>query len=300
MTPLTFMNFLALIGVTPEPGQRVFWSVAADGVQPSSLTGEDRDIARQMFGDAAEIPVECRRQVAVVKGADVGFSFIGGLRLLHRALTATELGGRGEVRPALCVGPDLRIGRIAVRNALGAAESDASIRRLIEQQSSDGFVLRREDGRRTSVECLPATAGGRALRGRRYVEVLFDEGAFFRDSDYAVNDVDCKRAVISRCVGQFWNGSTPWLETSDVWKTFERNFGNPTDALAARMPTLLVRSDPRVVALVRAERDRDPDSAATEYDCVAPVGSGGFFFDGYAISQCAIDGMPLEMSPEAA
>ena len=295
---MTFVEFCErVLGLTFEPGQKVFWAVAADGVQPCELEGDDRRIARELFGDLDEIPDECRGHVAVVKGADVGFSYFGGLRLLHRALTATELGAPGEIRPALCVGPDLRIGRIAVRNALGAAESVPEIARLIESKSTDGFVLKREGGRFTSVECLPATVGGRALRGRRYVEVLFDEAAFFRDSNYAVNDVDCRRAVTSRCLGTFWNGSTPGLESSDVWQTFESNYGNPTTALAVRMPTLLVRSDPRVKRLVEAETERDPEGAAVEYDCKPPSGGGGFFFDGYAIDEAASD-FPIVLSPE--
>ncbi|MBN1605508.1 MAG: hypothetical protein JW940_02690 [Polyangiaceae bacterium] len=296
-----FVDFCeSVLGITFERGQRVFWSVAADRVPFSSLSTDDLEVAREMFGDIGDIgiPESAWRHVCVVKGADVGFSYLGGLRLLHRALTATELGAPGEVRPALVVAPDLRLGRIPVRNALGAAQSVPAIARMIESSTSDGFVLAREGGRKTSVECLPATAGGRALRGRRYLEVLFDEAAFFRDSDYAVNDVDCRRAVTSRCLGTFWNGSTPWLESADVWKTFEHNFAHPSTALAARLPTLLVRTDRRVVELVEAERERDPEGAATEYDCVPPAGSGGYYFDPTAVNACADPDMLAELDPD--
>jgi hypothetical protein len=301
MTPLDFVPFVEVVlSYRFEPGQRVQWGIAADGWQPKDLAGDDREFAREMLGDVEEVSDEARREVATIKGAGIGYSLFLGFRMLHRAVTASELGAAGEIRPALIVAPDLRLGRIPVRNALGAAEGVPEIKRMIESRTSDGFVLRREAGRRTSVETLPASAGGRALRGRRYLEVGFDESGFFRDSDYAVNDVDCKRAVISRCLGQFWNGSTPWLETSDVWKTYEANFGNPTTALAMRVPTLLVRNDARMVELVRQETERDPEGAATEYDCKPPVGSGGFYFDSFAISQCAAEGMPLELPKEVA
>lgn len=299
MTPLSFLDFLEhVLGIRLEPGQRVFWMVAADGVQPCDLSDPDRAIATELFGsEVDEIPPDCRRHVCVVKGADIGFSYIGGLRLLHRALTASELGAPGEIRPALCVAPDLRTGRIPVRNALGAAESVPAIKRLIERQGTDGFVIRREGGRFTSVECLPASVGGSSLRGRRYVEILFDEAAFFRDSNFAINDVDCRRAVTTRCLGQFWNGSTPWLETSDVWKTFQQNFNAPSTALAARIPTLAVRTDPRVIRLVESELERDHEAAQTEYFCQPPAGSGGYYFDGFAIGQCAIESMPILLPP---
>jgi hypothetical protein len=292
--PVSFVDFVeSVCSIRFEPGQRVWWGIAADDWQPKDLKGDDRELAREMLGDVEEIPESARREVALIKGAGVGYSFFLGLRLLHRAVTASELGAVAEIRPALAVAPDLRLGRVPVRNALGVAESVPEIRRLIESQTADGFVIRREGGRKTSVEALPASAGGRALRGRRYVEVGFDESAFFRDNNgYAINDVDCKRAVFSRCLGKFWNGSTPWLETADVWKTFETNFGNPTTALAMRVPTLLVRNDPRMVELVSAESERDPYGAATEYDCKPPVGAASFL-DGYAITLAAVDDMPL-------
>jgi hypothetical protein len=298
---MRFLEFCeSVLGVTFEAGQRIFWGVAADGIEPCELSGADADIAREIFGDITEpLPAVARRHIAVVKGADVGFSYIGGLRLLYRALTA-ERGdaAKGEIRPALCVAPDIRTGRIPVRNALGAADKVPSIKALIESRTSDGFVLRREDGWYTSVETLPASVGGRALRGRRYVEVLFDEGAFFRDQGYSVNDVDCRRAAEPRCLGTFWNGSTPWLESSDLWRTYTRNFGSPTDALAARLPTLIVRSDPRVVATVQSARERDPEGAATEFDCIPPAGSGGYYFDGFAIGEAESDHMPIELPRE--
>lgn len=294
MSPLRFVEFCeSVLAVRMEPAQRVFWSVAADRVQPCELTGDDRELGRAMFGAVETIPDEARRLVATIKGAGIGFSFFLGYRLLHRALTATELGAAGEIRPALVVAPDMRTARIPVRYALGAADAVPQIKRLIEQRGADGFTIRREAGRFTSVEALPASVGGSALRGRRYIEAGFDESCFLRDQNYQVNDVDCRRAVLPRCVGTFWYGSTPWLETSDVWKTFITNWEAPTSALAARMPTLLVRTDPAVVQLVHSERERDPDGAATEYDCQPPAGGGGFYFDGASVEQCASDSLPL-------
>ncbi|HEU4544638.1 MAG TPA: hypothetical protein VFR23_26160 [Jiangellaceae bacterium] len=303
MSPLSFIEFCeSVLAVRFEPAQRVYWAVAADDVQLCDLTGDARDIARELFGDIETVPPEARREQVAVKGAGIGWSYFAGLRLLHRALTATseELGAAGETRVCLAVAPDLRTGRIPVRYALGAAEGVPAIKRLIESSGSDGFTLRREGGRFTSVEALPASIGGRALRGRRYLEALFDESSFFRDSDYAINDTDCRRAVIARTLGKFWNGSTPWLETSEVWKTYQANYGHPTTALAARLPTLTMRSDPDVRRLVEAERERDPDGAAVEYDCQPPAGSGGYFFDGFAIDKSATDALPLIVLSELA
>jgi hypothetical protein len=284
-----------MLGVTLEPAQRVFLLIAADGVQPGTLVGGERELAREMFGEVDDVAPNVRATVAALKGADVGYSYMMGLRLLYRALTAdVSDAAPGEIRPALCVAPDLRLARGPIRIALGFAEQHPAIRRLIESSTSDGFVLMRDGGRRTSVECLPASVGGRATRGRRYLEVVLDEACFFRDSSSgAVNDRDILRSVATRTRdGTVWMGSTPWLETAQLMIAFRDNFGNPTNALAARLPTLLVRTEPRVIDLVTRAREQDPAGAATEFDCAPPVGAGQFF-DDYAIGQAAVDGLPL-------
>jgi hypothetical protein len=91
--------------------------------------------------------------------------------------------------------------------------------------------------------------------------------------------------VVARCIGQVWLTSTPWLETSVVWKLYEENFGIPKTALAARMPTLLVRgNNKRTREMVERNRQLDPDNAAREYDCVALSGNSSVFFDPHALN----------------
>lgn len=279
---ISFLEFLdSRLGVTLEPAQRVFWAVAGDGVQPADLSAADRELAREIFGDVDEVPSLARAEVDVIKGAGIGGSYIGGLHLLYRALTA-DLNdcAPGEIRPALCVAPDLRTARIPVRAAIAAAQSVPQIKAMIVgKPTTDSIVFTRGRGRFSSVECLPASVGGRATRGRRYLEVLLDEAAFFRDESAQVNDLQVYNSVISRCTGQVWLVSTPWLETNLIWKHFEENFGAPKKALAAKLPTLLVRTDERTRALVEQARHLNPELAAQEYDC-QPLGAGSAQFFG--------------------
>jgi hypothetical protein len=297
----TFTEFLRNIGVRLEPAQRVFWGIAGGEFQPSSLGGHDRELADEIFGaDLEHVPDDARTVVALIKGADVGATYIGGLRLLYRALTA-DMGdaAAGEVRPALCVAPDLRTARLAVRVARAAAERTPKIARLIETVGTDSIVFRRGGGRFSSVECLPATVGGRATRGRRYLEVLLDEAAFFRDeATGAVNDAHVFQSLIVRCTGQLFIQSTPWLESNLVWKLSEENLGDPTTALAARMPTLLVRTSQRVRDMVERERQRDPESAAQEYDCEPFKGASSAFFGGELTGPALVDIEPVTEEPE--
>ena len=296
----TFPSFVKGLGVTLEPAQRVFWG-AGDGAQRESFSESDRQLFDEIFGGVDVIPTEARAVVSLIKGADVGASYIGGLRLLYRALFADlSDAAPGEIRPALCVAPDLRTARIPVRAARAAAERDPVIKKLIASKGIDSIVFKRDGGRFSSVECLPASVGGRATRGRRYVEVLFDEACFFRDEATGqVNDVHVYESVVVRCTGQLWLTSTPWLTTNLAWKLYEENFGNPTTALAARLPTLLVRTSKRVRTMVELARQRDPELAAQEYGC-EPLGAGAAQFFGAEELDAALERTrSVQPTPEA-
>lgn len=279
--PEHFADFVRSLGIEPTPAQEVFWSVACGDVQIADLSEWARPLARDMFGDVDEVPESARGVIACIKGADVGFSFFAGLRLLHRAVTG-DMGdaSQGVPRVALAAAPDLKLARQMVRTARAYAEQDPRIAPMILSPAADSITFDRGDGLVSSVEVLAASAGGRATRGRRYLEVVLDEAAFFRtgDASYEVNDQDVFQSVEARCIGQIWLGSTPWLAENLIWKTYERNFGRPVDALAARLPTLLVRTEERTRRMVEAVRARDPDRAAQEYDCELPGIGGERFF----------------------
>lgn len=279
--PENFIAFVRSLGVEPTPAQQVFWSVACGDAQIADLSDEARALAREMFGEVDDVPDSARGVIACIKGADVGFSFFAGLRLLHRAVTG-EMGDAspGVPRVALAAAPDLKLARQMVRTARAYAEQDPRIAPTILSSGADSILFERRDGLVSAVEALAASAGGRATRGRRYLEVVLDEAAFFRtgDGSYEVNDKDVFQSVEARCIGRIWLGSTPWVAENLVWQLYERNFGKPGDALAAKLPTLLVRTEERTRRMVEAVRARDPDRAAQEYDCELPGIGGERFF----------------------
>jgi hypothetical protein len=69
-----------------------------------------------------------------------------------------------------------------------------------------------------------------------------------------------------------WLGSTPYLETDLISQMYEENLRAPRTALAARLPTLLVRTNKRTRDMVERERQRDLENTAREFDCVALAG----------------------------
>lgn len=264
-----FIEFIALLGVVLTVAQRAFALVAFDGAQPRDLSLGEREAAREIFGAIAVVPPLARAVIAMIAGAQSGKTYLGALRLLHLAITCdlSRL-APGERAFAIIVAPDLRLARQALRYAYGAAHG-SFLRSWLRSESADGFVIERPDGHRVAFEVLPATRGGSALRGRRLVGVLLDEGCFLLGEDHVVNDVELFSAIAPRVLpdGQILFFSTPWARLGLLFELFSKNHGAPKTALAAHAPTRLMRGDdPHIVGIIARERERDPENAAREYD----------------------------------
>lgn len=289
---VAFTKFvLEVLKVQLTSAQRVLCLVAFDGAEPGALASDDRELARKIFGDVETIPAEARHVLVAVCGARSGKSYVlCALRLLYLALTVPlDTLAPGELAVAVIVAPDLRLGRQTLRYALGAAKGCKAIASRLESESADGFTLKREGGRTVSLECLPATRGGSALRGRSLVGAVLDESAFFRDESYQVNDQELFKAVAPRVMagGQCVIASTPWAEAGLLFELYRENHGAPKTAIAAHAPTLLLRNDPRVAGIVAREQERDPANAAREFGAEFMAAGTGAFFDPAAIERAA-------------
>lgn len=300
-----FVGFVAFVEtvlrVQLTPAQRTLARVAFDGVDPEQLDAEEREIARRLFGDVDVFPSAARSVLCGSIGARSGKSFVfEALYSLWRALTADlSTLAAGEIAVALIVCPDLRLARQTLRFAVGAAEREPTIRRLIDSKTSDSCVLRRPDRKVVALECLPATRGGSALRGRSLVSATLGEPAFFRDESYAVVDDEIFRAVAPRvlpggmvvCVG------TPWMQSGLLYRTFTKNHGSPVDAIAAQAPTLLMLDTPRNREAVARERERDPDNALREFDAVFTAAGSALWFDPQALNASVDESLSLTVPP---
>ena len=280
-----------VLKVTLTPAQRVLALVAFDGHDPKDFTGSDRELARRLFGDVNEFPADSRHVLVAVCGARAGKSYVlGALRLLHLALTVSLATlAPGEMAAGLFIAPDIRLAKQALRYALGAAESSPAVAKLIQSKGTEGFVIKRDDGI-VSIECLPATRGGGAVRGRSLVGAVLDECAFFRDDSAVVNDADVYKAVSPRVLrgGQVVVASTPWAEAGLLYDFHKRNHGHPTDAISAHAPTLLLRDDEHTRSYVAREEARDPTNARREFGAEFLAVTGTVAFDPRAID-AAID-----------
>jgi hypothetical protein len=290
MTPVPFITFVRdVLRVTLTPAQRVLARIAFDGFEPRDLEGDDRDLAFQLFGDVQEIPVQARAVLVAVCGARSGKTYVlGALYSLWRALTANLSAlAPGELAVAVVVAPDLRLGRQCIRFALGAARTVPAIAALIESETADGFTLRRPDsGALVSIEALPATRGGSALRGRSLVSAVLDECAFFRDETFSVNDQEIFKAVAPRVLpgGLVVIASTPWIEAGLLYDEFSRNHGHPLTAMAVHAPTIIMNPSKRPE--VERETERNVENAENEFGAKFKSRGTNCFFDPLAIAAC--------------
>ena len=270
--------------------QRVAFRVLFDGVEPRQLSGDARDLAREIFGAVETVPPVARRVAVLAKGARIGGTRFSTTRLVHLAMTVPLPSlGPGERAYGIVVGPDMRLARQGLSFALGAAKQAFPDR--VGAVTADGFELTRDDGIAVSISCLPATAGGSAVRGRTLVGAVMTEAAFFHDANSVVNDEEIYRALLPRVVrgGQLIIESTPWAQLGLLFALFDRNHGKPYDALVACCPTQLMREDPETHAFVEALRARDPDGCAREHDVVFLGLGSSLFFDPTAID-AMVDG----------
>ena len=147
------------------------------------------------------------------------------------------------------------------------------------------------------MECLPATKGGAAIRGRYYVGAALDEFAFFRSEEYAINDAEILQAVSPRILpgGQVMICSTAWARLGQMYELFKENWGSPKSCVAARAPTVLLNPSKR--AEIEVERKRNPVNAAREFDCEFMDSGEVTFFSHDAIERAVDRNLVNPMKP---
>jgi hypothetical protein len=289
------------LGVKLFPGQLVLSKVAFDGVEPCDLEGEEREIARTIFGDVEVFPKKARHMLAALCGGRGGKSyFMGGLRALYLALYVRVRLAPGEEAFCLLIAPDKGLARQVLRYASGAAQNCPSIAsKIVGAVGVESFKLRQDSGTVVTIQCIAASRGGFSSRGRVLLCCVLDEACFFRDGSYAVNDVEIYKAVSPRIApgGQLIVPSTPWAESGLLYDFFKKNFGTPVDAMAAHAPTMVLRDDDDMREQVDRERERDPENAAREFDAVPMDAGTSSFFDAESLKKCIVEDMPETLAP---
>lgn len=285
--PLGFVAFCErVLGFRFTPGQRVLARVG-DGEHPGDLRGDERELARRMFGDVERVPDRARAVLTLAKGRGMGASRLCGMKAVHSALTMPlDALSPGEAAHVFLCAPKLRLARVTLRFALSAARAAGL---TLASETADQLEIARHDGRTVVLSAIPASRGGDAVRAVPVAFAALDEACFFFDEQTGVaNDAALFNAITPRLLpgGQVWLLSSPWAESGLLWSEYTRNWAAPRTCLAAHCPTLLMRNDATTRAMVERETERDPANAEREFGArFLPSGSSSFF-DRPSVSAC--------------
>jgi hypothetical protein len=197
----------------------------------------------------------------------------------------------GEQVKCLIVTPRANQGKQAFGYILGALKESPTLRKLIVHETLETVVIRRPiDGKEIRVEMVAASPRGNNIRGFWLAGVLFDEAAFWGDDDAAVNLKDNIGAAVTRLLpgAQCWMPSSPWADSGTYHELVEKAFNQDE----RDNDTLAFHSDSRRLnpaldkVLEAAERAKDPQNAAREYDAIPLSSLSNLFFPPSAITLC--------------
>ena len=312
----SFTEFCESIDVTLTPGQYAISLVAYDGLSIEEADGAlackyatnrpNARMASDFFGGSFPITDIQRRIFVAVCGARAGKTYaLTALRLLHLALTVplTSL-APGEEASAPIIAPDKSLALQALRYCKGALAHKRlrhyvpDLEDLNPNTERESIALRRPDGR-VEIVCRAASGRGVAGRGRSLVSAAMDEAAFFRDSNYKVNDQEIYDALAPRILpgGQLLVCSTPWAQSGMVHALFAQNHAKPSaaglastprvlgSALACHAPSTALREDEAFHQIVALEYRRDAENAEREFGACFMASTALDFLDPVLIQQ---------------
>ena len=314
--PMLYTEFVAELGFRLDPGQRVFARVCFDGVDPVDLPPDERELARVMFGPIDRFNAVQRAVVLGVCGGRAGKTRMFAMRVLHLALIVPlpDL-APGEIASAPLIAPDTDLATQPLDYIKGACWHRDILPLVVNRRhlstESEGVDLRRDDGKVVEIVCRAASARGRTGRGRTLVCGYLDEVAIMYDRNYKVCDDEVYKAVRPRVVpgGQTLLGTTPWTQTGLAYELFAANHGAPSvagldtparlegTALVAHAPTLTLRDNADIRAMVASESTRDPENAAREFGAQFMGAGAETFFEAACIKAAVDYDLPAETMP---
>jgi hypothetical protein len=292
---MSFVRFAeTMLRLTFTVPLRVLASVTVDGVQPHDLKGEEREVARVLFGNVEEIDPAMRRVLVWRLGRASGKTTLAAALVIYCAwLFALARGGHGHVPVGFIVSATHKLAKIG-QGVCRELVRGSPLERYVVADTADGFVLRRPDGRTVEIASVAASKGGANLRGRDVIVLVVDESEFLgsEDAGSAVTDRDQVSAVMPRLLGYVLLISTPWPTENLTAELFDRNFGHPLDAVAALGESMFMRPSEQLAQDIALETERAPENADREYRCISGA-RGGFRLFAESVDGCVVEGRPL-------
>jgi hypothetical protein len=289
---LEFQDFCEkVLGLNLTPGQKVLAKVAFGNYDPVDLVGEEKELALTLFGGVERVAPTTKRFVLMRLGRGSGKTTMIAAYAVYRMVTADiSLAGPGSVPHFIVIAPDKPTARISVGMAREMIKAQPALERLVVNDTELYIQLRRPDGKLVRMEAFAAAGKGNNVRSRDIMDFLFEEAEFLTSNaegerNFAVDDQEIFRALKPRLMpgGKGILISTPWPTETLMGMMFELNWSKPTTALAIKAPTILIRNEPHIKAIVEEELEKDPENARRELFCELDGFGGGAWFDGYAV-----------------
>jgi hypothetical protein len=208
----------------------------------------------------------------------------------------------GERARAVIVGPHAKATDHTFNILLSMFDAHPALRKtIIDRRESERVLVvkRPKDGRIVEIMAVAPNASGVTLRGAWLTFFMLEETASFYSEigGYKVHAEELLRAAEPRLVpgGRGWIIGSPRGPEGLLYDLYRSHFGKPGRVLVVHAPTAAM--NPRFdVREIEALRERDPDSAAREFDA-AWIDAESTYFTQTEIDACTRH-EPLEISPE--
>lgn len=268
-----------------SPVQRALMR-AVDGQVVFFQEPEDHEKRMLFHFGCATLPNIRPRVVILRTGIRAAKSLISALGLLRSVLTCQfrrapeegEIPGpdglvgvrEGELVRAAIVGPTLKHTEACFDHIVGTMRASPVLSTMLVKVLVTSVTIRRPDGTHVRIERVAAASGGSNLRSTWLAGALFDEADFHGAEDAAVNLISQLHAARTRLLNgaQIWVVSSPWSDSTPFHKLFTDAFGKPSaDTLAFHSNSRSM--NPTLSKVMEdAERAKNPENAAREYDAI--------------------------------
>lgn len=227
------------------------------------MTDDQRAIYEQCTGRKG-LPIQAASEAWLVCGRRAGKSFI--LALIAVFLACFHSYQRylqpGERATVIVVAADRKQARVILRYIRGLLHGVPMLRRLIENETKEGFDLT------NSITIEIGTASFKSVRGYAICAALLDEVAFWPSDNSAEPDYEIINAI-RPAMAQFPNAkllcaSSPYARKGALYSAHKTYFGKPGPILLWQAATRTMNATvPQSV--IDAAMERDPASARAEY-----------------------------------
>ena len=239
-------------------------------------------------------PAQRARELWCVTSRRCGKSRIAAALAVYFALFFPYTAAAGERPMVLVLAATTDQSRAVFGYVLGFLEASPALKREIVSKTAHEIRLR------NGVTIAIHANSFRSIRGRTVLACICDETAFWRDETSANADQEVYRAVIPAMAttkGMLVGISTPYRKTGLLYQKYREHFGKDSDDTLVVQGTCAQFNPTIDEAVIKAQREADPEGALAEWDAQFRLDITAFLDD--ELIEASIDyGRPLELPPQ--